>query len=75
MKNGAVVEELMIVSYQEAFEEEIKTFYEYVIKDIQPLTNAVDARKDISILQDILAAFHRKGWLEKLSDKLPGESS
>ncbi|MGV8025157.1 MAG: Gfo/Idh/MocA family protein [Anaerolineaceae bacterium] len=61
MENSAAIEEHVIVSYQEAFEEEIKAFYEYVIKDIQPLTDAVDARKDIHILQDILAAFHPEG--------------
>jgi len=61
MENGAAIEEHVIVSYQEAFEEEIKAFYEYVIKDIKPLTDAIDARKDIRILQDILAAFHPEG--------------
>jgi predicted dehydrogenase len=61
MKDGAAIKDLVIVSYEEAFEQEIKAFYEYVTKGIKPLTDAVDARNDIRILQDILAALHPEG--------------
>lgn len=61
MQDGAAVKEHVVVSYDEAFEREIKAFYECVIKDIQPLTDATDARKDIRFLQDILAALHPEG--------------
>lgn len=61
MKNSAASEEKVIVSYDEAFELELKAFYECVIQDTEPLTNAADARNDIRILQEILAALHPKG--------------
>jgi predicted dehydrogenase len=61
MKNGAATEEKVVVSYDEAFELELKAFYDYVLNDAKPLTDAADARCDIRILQEILAALHPKG--------------
>jgi len=61
MINGAASEEKVIVSYDEAFELELLAFYDSVINDAEPLTNAADARSDIRILQEILAALHPNG--------------
>lgn len=61
MKDGAAVEEKVIVSYDEAFEQELLAFYECVVSNHAPLTDLADARRDIVLLQQILAALHPDG--------------
>ncbi len=61
MKDGAAVEEKVIVSYEEAFEQELLAFYECVVSNRSPLTDLADARRDIILLQQILAALHPAG--------------
>lgn len=61
MKDNAMVEEKVVVSYEEAFEQELLAFYDCVVTNQQPLTNLTEARRDIRILQEILAALHPAG--------------
>ncbi len=61
MKDGAAVEEKVTVSYEEAFEQELLAFQECVVSNQPPLTDMTDARKDIAILQQILAALRPAG--------------
>jgi len=69
MKNGASTEERVIVSYEEAFELELRAFYECVVNGKHPLTDAADARCDIRILQEILAALHPTGLAGEAAEK------
>jgi predicted dehydrogenase len=61
MENGAAFEKRVIVSYDEAFRLELAAFHQCVVDDQQPLTDAADARRDIRLLQQILAALHPQG--------------
>jgi len=61
MENGAATEKRVQVSYDEAFREELKAFYDCVVNDKAPLTSAVDGRADIAILQQIVAALNPPG--------------
>lgn len=61
MENGAAFEKRVTVSYDEAFRCELAAFYDAIVTDTQPLTDGADARQDIQLLQQILAALHPKG--------------
>ena len=61
MEDGAAVEKRVTASYAEAFKEELIHFYECVTQGKMPLTNARDARRDIEILQQVVAAFNPPG--------------
>lgn len=61
MEDGAAFEKRVLVSYDEAFRLELVAFYDCVVNDHQPLTGAEDARCDIQLLQQILAALHPQG--------------
>ena len=61
MQDGAAVQQHATVSYAEAFKEELLHFHRCVTSGERPLTDANDARKDIEILQQILAAFNPPG--------------
>ena len=61
MEEGAAVEKRVQASYDEAFKEELKAFHACVVNKTQPITDAVDARADIAILQQIVAALHPSG--------------
>lgn len=61
MNEGAAVEEKVTVSFEEAFEQELLAFHHCVVSDIHPLTDAADARADIAVLQQILAALRPHG--------------
>jgi len=61
MEDGAAVEKRVQASYDEAFKEELKAFHACVINHTLPVTDAVDARADISILQQVVAALHPAG--------------
>ena len=61
MQDGAAVKQHATVSYAEAFKEELLHFHRCVTSGERPLTDANEARKDIEILQQILAAFNPPG--------------
>jgi predicted dehydrogenase len=61
MENGATVESRVQVSYDEAFQEELRAFHECVVDDAAPLTDVDDARADIAVLQRVLAALGPPG--------------
>jgi predicted dehydrogenase len=61
MQDGAAVKQHITASYAEAFKEELQHFYTCVTTGERPLTDARDARKDIHILQQIMAAFNPPG--------------
>jgi predicted dehydrogenase len=61
MENGAAFEKRVTASYDEAFRRELAAFHENVTNDLIPLTDAGDARRDISLLQEIFAALHPMG--------------
>jgi predicted dehydrogenase len=58
MEDGAAVEKRVTASYDEAFRRELVAFSDNVLKNLQPLTSAADARCDIQLLQQIFAALH-----------------
>jgi len=45
--NGNLIQQKMVTSYDEAFKRELKHFYDCIIKDVEPITNGEDARKDL----------------------------
>lgn len=61
MRDGAAVKQHVTASYAEAFKEELLHFHGCLTTGKQPLTDARDARRDIEILQQILAAFNPPG--------------
>ena len=61
MQDGAAVKQHATVSYAEAFKEELLHFHRCVMSGERPLTDANEARKDIEILQQILAALNPPG--------------
>ncbi len=61
MEDGASFEKRVTASYDEAFRRELAAFYDNVVNDKLPLTNAADARCDIRLLQEIFAALHPEG--------------
>ncbi len=61
MKEGTAVENRIIVSYEEAFEQELLAFHDCIVNDRQPITDAADARADIAVLQRILSALQPEG--------------
>ena len=61
MQDGAAVKQHATVSYAEAFKEELLHFHRCVTSGERPLTDANEARKDIEILQQILAALNPPG--------------
>jgi len=61
MQAGAAVEERVIVSYEEAFEQELLAFHDCAVTGAPPLTGAADARADMLVLQQILAALNPPG--------------
>ncbi len=61
MQSGAAVEERVIVSYEEAFEQELLAFHDCVVTGAPPLTGAADARADMRVLQQIVAALNPPG--------------
>lgn len=61
MEDGAAFEQQVIASYEEAFHLEVAAFYDCVVNDKQPRTDARDARADTILLQKIFAALHPEG--------------
>jgi predicted dehydrogenase len=61
MENGAAIEKRVQASYDEAFREELRAFYDCVMNDKEPITNAADGRADIAILQQVVAVLHPAG--------------
>ncbi len=61
MEDGAAFEQRFVVSYEEAFHRELDAFYASIAENTAPLTGAADARGDIRLLQQILAALHPAG--------------
>jgi len=61
MENGAAFSKRVEASFDEAFREELRAFYDCVVKGQQPITDAADGRKDIAILQQVVAALNPPG--------------
>lgn len=61
MQAGAAVEERVVVSYEEAFEQELLAFHAAAIGGAPVLNGAEDARADMRVLQQILAALNPPG--------------
>jgi predicted dehydrogenase len=53
--HGAYAEKRVTASYAEAFKEELIHFHDCVVNGKTPLTDAYDARRDIQLLQHIMA--------------------
>jgi len=45
--DGAIVQQEVVTSYEEAFKREVKHFYDCIVKDVEPITSGEDARKDL----------------------------
>ena len=56
MENGAECRKRVNVSYAEAFKEELLYFHDCLNKGLEPRTGGSEARKDITVLQQIVAA-------------------
>ncbi len=61
MENGAAFEKRVVVSYAEAFKQELIAFHDCVVNQQTPLTDVTDARNDIELLQKIFAVTHPAG--------------
>jgi predicted dehydrogenase len=46
---GAMVQQEIVTSYDEAFKREVRHFYDCIVKDTQPITSGEDARKDLEL--------------------------
>lgn len=61
MEDGVLLESRIQVSYDEAFQEELRAFHTCVVTGEAPLTTVADARADIACLQQIFAAMQPEG--------------
>jgi predicted dehydrogenase len=61
MENGTAFVKRVEASYDEAFQEELRAFHDCVVNNRQPVTDAADGRKDIAILQQVVAALKPQG--------------
>jgi predicted dehydrogenase len=61
MEDGAAYTKQVIVSYEEAFQQELISFYDCVINGTPPPTDGESARTDIVFLQKIFAKLHPMG--------------
>ena len=61
MHNGSLITSETEVSYENAFKEELRAFYQCVVNNKSVVTDVIDAKADIKILQSILAANRPKG--------------
>jgi predicted dehydrogenase len=61
MDGGAAFEKRVVASYDEAFRREVIAFHDSIVNDEPPLTGAADARADIVLLEQILAATRPQG--------------
>ncbi|HZQ09114.1 MAG TPA: Gfo/Idh/MocA family oxidoreductase [Anaerolineae bacterium] len=61
MEDGASYTKQIVVSYEEAFQQELIAFHDCIVHDKQPLTDGATGRADILVLQKIFAALHPKG--------------
>ncbi|RAW93569.1 Gfo/Idh/MocA family protein [Photorhabdus laumondii] len=61
MQNGNLVTSEVEVSYDNAFKEELRVFYQCITTNKNVATDVIDAKADIKILQSILAANQPKG--------------
>lgn len=61
MQNGKLITTEVEVSYDNAFKEELRVFYQCVKNNKSVATDVIDAKADIKILQSILAVNQPKG--------------
>jgi predicted dehydrogenase len=61
MEAGAEWRKRVNVSYAEAFKEELLHFHDCLTRGEEPLTNGLDGREDIAVLQKIFAAASPQG--------------
>lgn len=61
MENGAAFVKRVEASLDEAFQEELRAFHDCVVNDREPITGAAEGRKDIAILQQVIAASKPEG--------------
>lgn len=61
MLNGSLVTNEIEVSFDSPFKEELKVFYQSITNNQKVLTDVLDAKADIKLLQSILAASKPKG--------------
>ena len=61
MENGVEWRKRVNVSYAEAFKEELLHFHTCLCKDQPPITGGQEAREDIAVLQEIVAASAPEG--------------
>lgn len=61
MQNGSLITNQTEVSYDNAFIEELRVFYQCVTTNKCVTTDVIDAKADIKVLQSILAANQPKG--------------
>ncbi|MBP2167393.1 putative dehydrogenase [Erwinia toletana] len=61
MQNGKLITSEVEVSYDNAFKEELKVFYQCVTTNKRVITDVRDAKADIKLLQLILAAYQPQG--------------
>src|SRR5579859_1945849 len=61
MEDGAAVEKRVQASYDEAFKEELKAFHACIVNKERPITDAADAKADIAVLQQVVAALNPAG--------------
>ena len=61
MEDGVAVESRVQASYNEAFREELRAFYDCIVNDTPPVTDVANARADIAILQQVVAALNPVG--------------
>jgi len=51
---GALIEQEIIASHDEAYKRELKHFHDCVVNDVEPLTNGEDGRKDLEFAIQVI---------------------
>ena len=54
---GALVEQVIAVSYDEAYKRELRHFHDCVVFDREPLTNGGDGRGDLAFAVNLVRGF------------------
>jgi predicted dehydrogenase len=56
-KGGTIIEKRITASYEESFKKELDHFYQCITKDLDPVTNVEDGRKNVEILADMVKCY------------------
>jgi predicted dehydrogenase len=55
---GALIQQEIVASYDEAYKRELKHFYDCVVNGVEPLTNAQDGKRDLELAIGLIQNCH-----------------